>query len=102
MVVVIPIQLSYFVVGFVAIVVSELLQNCSRLHFDATQISNFSFLLDKEEHECNDEETGTDEPCSPGFLTNAKSGVTVELLGQDLWKKFYRLGTEMIITKAGR
>lgn len=40
-------------------------------------------------------------PCSPGFLTSA-SGVTVELLGQDLWKKFHKLGTEMIITKAGR
>ena len=53
-----------------------------------------------EEVESNEEES--DEPCSPGFLTNAHSGVTVELLGQDLWKKFYRLGTEMIITKAGR
>ena len=53
-----------------------------------------------EEAESNEEES--DEPCSPGFLTNAHSGVTVELLGQDLWKKFYRLGTEMIITKAGR
>ena len=40
-------------------------------------------------------------PCSPGYITSP-SGVTVELLGQDLWKKFYKLGTEMIITKAGR
>jgi len=39
-------------------------------------------------------------PCSPGYLVNG--GVTVELLGQSLWKKFYKLGTEMIITKAGR
>ena len=39
--------------------------------------------------------------CSPGYITSP-SGVTVELLGQDLWKKFYKLGTEMIITKAGR
>ena len=40
-------------------------------------------------------------PCSPGFLVG-KNGTTIELLGQDLWKKFHKLGTEMIITKAGR
>ena len=39
--------------------------------------------------------------CSPGFLVG-KNGTTIELLGQDLWKKFHKLGTEMIITKAGR
>ena len=39
--------------------------------------------------------------CSPGFFVG-KNGTTVELLGQDLWKKFHKLGTEMIITKAGR
>ena len=39
-------------------------------------------------------------PCSPGYLV--KDGITVELLGQGLWKRFYKLGTEMIITKAGR
>jgi hypothetical protein len=38
---------------------------------------------------------------SPGYI-KSPSGVTIELLGQDLWKKFYKLGTEMIITKAGR
>ena len=38
--------------------------------------------------------------CSPGFIT--KDGITVELVGQHLWKKFHKLGTEMIITKAGR
>ncbi len=38
--------------------------------------------------------------CSPGYLV--KDGITVELVGQDLWKKFHKLGTEMIITKAGR
>eukprot|EP00094_Tigriopus_californicus_P011487 TCALIF_11092-PA protein Name:"Similar to TBX18 T-box transcription factor TBX18 (Homo sapiens)" AED:0.06 eAED:0.06 QI:0/0.85/0.75/0.87/0.85/0.75/8/2523/452 len=37
---------------------------------------------------------------SPGFLV--KNGIKVELEGQDLWKKFHRLSTEMIITKAGR
>ena len=39
-------------------------------------------------------------PCSPGSIT--KEGITVELVGQHLWKKFHKLGTEMIITKAGR
>ena len=39
-------------------------------------------------------------PCSSGTIT--KDGITVELVGQHLWKKFYKLGTEMIITKAGR
>eukprot|EP00095_Tigriopus_kingsejongensis_P008857 maker-scaffold15_size728074-snap-gene-4.18 protein:Tk08857 transcript:maker-scaffold15_size728074-snap-gene-4.18-mRNA-1 annotation:"t-box transcription factor tbx18 isoform x1" len=38
--------------------------------------------------------------CSPGFLE--QNGVRVELMGQELWKKFHRLSTEMIITKAGR
>ena len=54
----------------------------------------------------NETEESEDEPqqqpCSPGYLTNVASGTTLELLGQDLWKKFYQLGTEMIITKAGR
>ena len=39
-------------------------------------------------------------PCSSGSIT--KDGITVELVGQHLWKKFHKLGTEMIITKAGR
>ena len=39
-------------------------------------------------------------PCSSGLIT--KDGITVELVGQHLWKKFHKLGTEMIITKAGR
>ena len=38
--------------------------------------------------------------CSSGSIT--KNGITVELVGQHLWKKFHKLGTEMIITKAGR
>ena len=38
--------------------------------------------------------------CSNGFITN--QGITVELVGQELWRKFHKLGTEMIITKAGR
>lgn len=29
-------------------------------------------------------------------------GVRVELQGSELWKRFYEIGTEMIITKAGR
>lgn len=28
--------------------------------------------------------------------------VRVELQGSELWKRFYEIGTEMIITKAGR
>ena len=43
---------------------------------------------------------GKEPLCSPGFIT--KNGITLELLSQELWKKFHRLGTEMIITKAGR
>ncbi|XP_034037742.1 T-box transcription factor TBX22 [Thalassophryne amazonica] len=34
--------------------------------------------------------------CSPG------AEVRVELQGSELWKRFYEIGTEMIITKAGR
>lgn len=41
--------------------------------------------------------------------TKAKGGdkhpdreVRVELQGSELWKRFYEIGTEMIITKAGR
>lgn len=29
-------------------------------------------------------------------------GARVELQGSELWKRFYEIGTEMIITKAGR
>ncbi|XP_065130944.1 T-box transcription factor TBX22 [Paramisgurnus dabryanus] len=32
----------------------------------------------------------------------AARGVRVDLQGSDLWKRFYDIGTEMIITKAGR
>ena len=40
------------------------------------------------------------EKCSNGVVS--VGDVVVELVGQDLWKKFHKLGTEMIITKAGR
>ena len=59
-------------------------------------------LLDLEAQNSEENEASPDLPCSPGFLRSPTSGITVELLGQDLWKKFYKLGTEMIITKAGR
>ena len=31
-----------------------------------------------------------------------KSSISVQLANRDLWRKFYDIGTEMIITKAGR
>ncbi|XP_051878244.1 T-box transcription factor TBX22-like [Pristis pectinata] len=39
---------------------------------------------------------------SPGSLGGASEGPQVELQGTDLWKRFHEIGTEMIITKAGR
>nr|XP_033802889.1 T-box transcription factor TBX22 [Geotrypetes seraphini]XP_033802890.1 T-box transcription factor TBX22 [Geotrypetes seraphini] len=35
-------------------------------------------------------------------IPEAKSSVQVELQGSELWKRFHEIGTEMIITKAGR
>lgn len=34
--------------------------------------------------------------------TDGDRGARVELQGSELWKRFYEIGTEMIITKAGR
>ncbi|XP_075178499.1 T-box transcription factor TBX22 isoform X2 [Anomaloglossus baeobatrachus] len=39
---------------------------------------------------------------SPEPATSKDSGVQVELQGGDLWRRFHQIGTEMIITKAGR
>jgi hypothetical protein len=50
--------------------------------------------------ELEKEEDDNDSKCSNGFIT--QNGITVELVGHELWKKFHKLGTEMIITKAGR
>ncbi|XP_043921864.1 T-box transcription factor TBX18 isoform X2 [Protopterus annectens] len=42
-------------------------------------------------------------PCSPSHGTPGHCGdIRVELQGSDLWKRFHEIGTEMIITKAGR
>uniref|UniRef100_A0A8D0G9D9 T-box transcription factor 22 n=1 Tax=Sphenodon punctatus TaxID=8508 RepID=A0A8D0G9D9_SPHPU len=40
----------------------------------------------------------------PSFAENreAKDDIQVELQGSELWKRFHEIGTEMIITKAGR
>lgn len=35
-------------------------------------------------------------------LADGDRGARVELQGSELWKRFYEIGTEMIITKAGR
>ena len=41
--------------------------------------------------------------CASSDSSNSSAtGMEVELLGKELWNKFYSLGTEMIITKAGR
>ncbi|XP_017579016.1 T-box transcription factor TBX22 [Pygocentrus nattereri] len=40
--------------------------------------------------------TTTEEPCDP------EPQVRVDLQGSDLWRRFHEIGTEMIITKAGR
>ncbi|XP_075215424.1 T-box transcription factor TBX15-like [Lycorma delicatula] len=56
----------------------------------------------------SDEGSGSDsnevKPCSveDANFSVLCSSIKVELCCQDLWKKFYSLGTEMIITKAGR
>ncbi|CAK6974191.1 T-box transcription factor TBX22 [Scomber scombrus] len=50
-----------------------------------------------EESEPGGEETkGKESDCRP------EREVRVELQGSELWKRFYEIGTEMIITKAGR
>jgi hypothetical protein len=35
-------------------------------------------------------------------LVDESDGIRIELQMRDLWQRFYELGTEMIITKAGR
>lgn len=42
---------------------------------------------------------------APGIntsVTGAGDEMRVDLQGSDLWKRFHEIGTEMIITKAGR
>ena len=56
--------------------------------------------VDGEDNKLEDKTVPKTLPCSSGSIT--KNGITVELVGQHLWKKFHKLGTEMIITKAGR
>ncbi|XP_026213910.1 T-box transcription factor TBX22 [Anabas testudineus] len=53
--------------------------------------------------------SGTDEACSGREESKTEESdycpereVRVELQGSELWKRFYEIGTEMIITKAGR
>ncbi|XP_028808801.1 T-box transcription factor TBX18 isoform X2 [Denticeps clupeoides] len=41
-------------------------------------------------------------PLVPAPGAGAGEGARVELQGADLWKRFHEIGTEMIITKAGR
>ncbi|XP_075117172.1 T-box transcription factor TBX22 isoform X2 [Leptodactylus fuscus] len=41
-------------------------------------------------------------PPSPDPAPDKDGGVQVELQGGDLWRRFHQIGTEMIITKAGR
>ena len=56
---------------------------------------------DEREREKQKKAKKKEEPiCSKGYIV--QNGVTVELVSQELWKKFHKLGTEMIITKAGR
>lgn len=45
-----------------------------------------------------EESKPTESDCRP----DRDRGVRVELQGSELWKRFYEIGTEMIITKAGR
>ena len=40
-------------------------------------------------------------PCAPS-VTGTGEEARVDLQGSDLWKRFHEIGTEMIITKAGR
>ena len=42
--------------------------------------------------------------CAPPLIASPLAGdeMRVDLQGSDLWKRFHEIGTEMIITKAGR
>lgn len=51
------------------------------------------------------EVTTDDEDSDKIFESSSKDelrNITVELEGKELWERFSELGTEMIITKAGR
>ena len=50
----------------------------------------------------NDVEDGPPEDCVGGDGIIVVDKVKLTLLERDLWTKFSKLGTEMIITKAGR
>ncbi|KAJ8253428.1 hypothetical protein GJAV_G00212830 [Gymnothorax javanicus] len=41
-------------------------------------------------------------PCDPSTSSSSMEEIQVELQCADLWKRFHDIGTEMIITKAGR
>ncbi|XP_045153300.1 T-box transcription factor TBX22 [Echinops telfairi] len=56
---------------------------------------------DKEEGDCEDAVEDRDEEGLGGRLEE-KDAIHVELQGSELWKIFHDIGTEMIITKAGR
>lgn len=67
--------------------------------------------VDRESHEEDDDdednqEIDVEEEDSPvqkrDDVTSDLKGIKVELEGRDLWERFNELGTEMIITKAGR
>ncbi|XP_036127594.1 T-box transcription factor TBX22 [Molossus molossus] len=46
--------------------------------------------------------SGGSEDLSNGESLEKKDAIQVELQGSELWKRFHAIGTEMIITKAGR
>lgn len=52
------------------------------------------------------EDASLESPQPGGVCTALVSGtgeeIHVDLQGSDLWKRFHEIGTEMIITKAGR
>ena len=47
-------------------------------------------------------EDGGPSPASPPSTSTSLAHVRVELEMKNLWDEFYALGTEMIVTKAGR
>ena len=46
--------------------------------------------------------SGSGDGLNHGGSLEEKDAIQVELQGSELWKRFHDIGTEMIITKAGR
>lgn len=82
--------------------VSSLIGSCNSPHRKSNRIPDNDLVKGAFHSQSNQQPTSSEDRTTQVAVSSSNQSIKAELLCRELWLEFHSLGTEMIITKAGR